>query len=237
VILPLLLMVKPLALFVHGAGGGGWEYKIWKTEFEKAGYKVVAPDLEPTGGKYENTTFDDYISQIVSAAHGQTPTVLAGASMGGVLVIKAAEQLHPKTLILACATQPKGIVPPKADLKPNPPLIQWANGPYKDTVDSMPDSDEATRKFAWPRWRNESGQVLNAVQSGVECQAPTCPVLSIIPEADDTIPPADQQALAAAYHADTHRYAGMSHVGTLLSTRAQEVAKDAIAWIRKRLRR
>ncbi|HWA83232.1 MAG TPA: alpha/beta fold hydrolase, partial [Fimbriimonadaceae bacterium] len=75
---------KPVAVMVHGAGGGGWEYRFWQPVFEKAGYRVVARDLVPAKGGLEKTTFDDYVDQICRAG-GEHPAVLIGASMGGVL--------------------------------------------------------------------------------------------------------------------------------------------------------
>jgi pimeloyl-ACP methyl ester carboxylesterase len=224
---------KPVAVMIHGAGGGGWEYKFWKPVFEKAGYRVVAPDLLPVKGGYEKTTFQDYVDQIVKAS-GPHPAALIGASMGGVLAVKAAEKLHPKALVLVCSTSPAiGSIEGKAHY---PPVIRWKGGPYKDTVASMPDSSEETRRFAHPRWRDESGAVLNTIAAGVKAAKPSCPVLSVIPEADDSIPPTQQQELASWCDADTLRFTKMSHVGPLLSTRGAEVAGLVVDWLRSRIK-
>lgn len=227
------LAPKPVAVMVHGAGGGGWEYRFWKPAFERAGYRVVAPDLVPVRGSYAATKLDDYVAQIVRAS-GPRPAVLVGASMGGVLVLKAAERLQPKTIVLVCSTLPKIEGAAARTGKPYPDIVRWKGGPYSDTVASMPDSDEATRRFAHPRWRDESGAVLNAISAGVQVKKPSCPVLSVIPEADDSIPPAEQQKLAQWAGADTLRFKGMSHVGPLLSKRAGEVAKLVQTWVENR---
>src|ERR1044072_9773573 len=58
-----LATAKPVAVMVHGAGGGGWEYKFWKPVFEAAGYRVVAPDLIPLKGGHVKTTVDDYLKK------------------------------------------------------------------------------------------------------------------------------------------------------------------------------
>ena len=226
-----LATAKPVAVMVHGAGGGGWEYKFWKPVFEAAGYRVVAPDLIPVKGGYAKTTFDDYVKQIVVAS-GPKPAVIIGASMGGILVLKAAEELHPGAIVLLCSTSPA--IGTAESKEKYPPVIRWKGGSYQDTVDSMPDSDEATRKYAHPRWRDESGAVLNAISAGIKAAKPKCPVLSVIPEADDSIEPAKQQALASWAKADTMRFAGMSHVGPLLSKRGTEVARAVVAWLRAR---
>ena len=228
---------KPVAVMVHGAGGGGWEYHYWRPIFEKAGFRVVAPDMMPTSKGLAETTFDDYVQQVVKAS-GKSPEVLIGASMGGSLVLKAAETCKPKTLILVCTSIPA--FPGRtlaAKTESYPAIIKWANGPYQDTVDSMPDSDSATHRFAHPKWRDESGKVLEAISKGVAIEKPTIPTLVIIPEGDDTVPPSEQQSLAKWLEADTHRYAGMSHVGPLFSRRREEVAAAAVDWIVQRRKR
>lgn len=227
-----------LVVMVHGAGGGGWEYDFWKPVFEKAGWRVVAKDLLPAKGGLERTKFTDYVGQV--EAWSKRPKgaklVLVGASMGGILALKAAETLHPDALVLVDSVPPKGIGParPQHDY---PPIIKWANGPIKDTRDSMPDSDEKTIQWAWKRWRDESGGVLSTISQGVSVKPPTCPVLVIIGEKDTDVDPASGREMAKKFHGDIHFYQGMSHVGPLLSTRATEVASSAQAWVAAALRR
>lgn len=240
-LLPLLTFTleqsKPVAVMIHGAGGGGWEYHYWRPVFEKAGFRVVAPDMMPSSHGLAETTFDDYVEQVVKAA-GKSPDVLIGASMGGSLVLKAAETCKPKTLILVCTSIPAFPGRSSSTKEPSyPAVVKWANGPFQDTVDSMPDSDAATHRFAHPKWRDESGKVLESISKGVSVKKPAVPTLLIIPESDDTVPPSEQQALANWIGADTHRYAGMSHVGPLFSRRRGEVAAAAVKWATNRLAR
>lgn len=213
---------------VHGAGGGGWEYDFWRPVFERAGYRVESPDLAPGPMGLGKTTIADYTKQVESIGK---PDVLIGASMGGVLVLKAAAKLRPRYLVLVCSGLPAGISPTKTG-PPYPEVVRWKDGPYEDTVASMPDSDEATRRWAWTRWRDESGAVLNEMQAGVPVTRPKARTLSVIPLADDTISPADQVKLARWAKADILQFEGMSHVGPLLSTSAQDVAKSVVKWLR-----
>lgn len=232
--LTILVAAKPQIVMIHGAGGGGWEYHYWKPVFERAGYKVVAPDLQPSKNGLAKTTLSDYVDQVVRAAAGK-PTILIGASMGGMVALKASEKIKPVRLVLVSSTLPKQVLPDNPG-QIYPPVIRWKNGPYKDTVDSMPDCDAATWKFAFPRWRDESGAVLNEISGGVLVQKPTCPVLSVIAEGDHTVPPAKQQELAAWAGADTLRFNGMSHVGPLFSRRRVEVANAILVWLSARVR-
>ncbi len=228
-----MMAVKPQIVMIHGAGGGGWEYAYWKPIFEKAGYRVIAKDLDPVAGGLEKTTFEDYVNQVVASTSGR-PTILLGASMGGALALKAADRVQPVLIVLVSSAVPRPVF--TSESAPDyPKIIKWKNGPYEDTVSSMPDADEATRKFAFPRWRDESGAVLNELKTSIEVRKPSCPVLSIIPEGDDTVKPDLQQQLAYWAGADTIRYQNMSHIGPLFSRRREEVAHAIIAWLDSRI--
>jgi len=223
-----------LAVMIHGAGGGGWEYDKWKPVFEKAGWKVIARDLVPAKAGLAQTQFKDYVAQVEGWASGpHRRVVLIGASMGGPIALKASESLHPSAIVLVDAVGPKGVGEPRHS-EPAPEIIRWANGPLKDTEDSMPDSDRPTILWAWKRWRDESGAVVNALRDGVECDKPKCPCLVVLGGNDTDVPHATGLALADWCHADVQSYAGMSHVGPLLSTRAEEVARGICQWLASR---
>jgi len=223
---------KPVAVMIHGAGGGGWEYDIWRPVFEKAGWDVVAKDLTPVKGGLKATHLEDYLRQAESWCPKDRPFILIGASMGGPIALKVAERAHPSAVVLVNAVPSSG-----TGAKNYPEVIKWANGPLKDTVDSMPDSDEATIQKAWPLWRDESGAVLRTISSGVHARKPGCPVLVVIGTKDTDVAPASGRAVAKSYGADLMEFAGMSHVGPLLSRRAAEVAKSVVTWAGARLAR
>ncbi len=223
------------AVMIHGAGGGGWEYDFWRPVFARNGWNVEARDLVPENGDLAQTTFDDYVKQVGGwQKDAPRPLILVGASMGGGIALKAAETLRPDAIILVNSVAPKGFREAR-DTSDIPDIIRWADGPLKDTEDSMPDSDRRTILWAWKKWRDESGQVVRTLRSGLEVEKPKCPVLVIIGEKDTDIPPEVSRRVAEAYGADVHFYAGMSHVGPLLSTRANEVAVAAQEWVARRM--
>ena len=60
------------ALLVHGAGGGGWEYDLWREAFERRGWRVVARDLEPGASGLAATSADDYVGQLAQWQENRT---------------------------------------------------------------------------------------------------------------------------------------------------------------------
>lgn len=229
---------KGTFVLIHGAGGGGWEYDLWKPVLEKGGWNVVAKDLMPARGGLEKTVFADYVAQVRDWLPKSGKVVLAGASMGGILALKAAETASPSAIVLINSTIPAGIAakgyPPRAPKPESPPIMRWANGPLRETREAMPDSDEKTILWAWKRWRDESGAVINTIQRGIAARKPSCPTLVVLGEKDTDIPYTTGLELAKWAGADVHLYHGMSHVGPLMSTRAAEVAAAMRHWTERR---
>ncbi len=218
---------------IHGAGGGGWEYAKWDPIFRAAGYRVIANDLVPVAAGLADTHFDDYLAQVKAWPPVGASTILIGASMGGILALQAAEALNPAALVLVNSVPPAGVGAPRA-VKSYPSLIQWANGPLEETASALFDSDEATVQWAWPRWRDESGPVLQEIASGISVKPPAYPTLVVLGTEDTDIPYQSGLALAKWAGADVHLYHGMSHVGPLLSRRAEEVAQAIMLWCQQR---
>jgi alpha-beta hydrolase superfamily lysophospholipase len=220
---------------VHGAGGGGWEYKFWQEVFEQKGWEVRAPDMMPSEKGLAKTSLDDYIAQTIKAAGDAKPVVLIGASMGGVLVLKAAEEVNASAVVLVNGTAPRAVIEQPRLTDDVPEVIRWANGPLQDTEDAMPDSDRETILWAHKLWRDESGLVVRALRAGVDAKKPNCPVLVVISLNDTDVKPELSRKVATWANADSIEYAGMSHVGPLLSTRAREVATTVEAWLAARI--
>lgn len=220
---------------IHGAGGGGWEYDKWEPVFTKAGWKVVAPDLVPSKAGLAKTTVADYVGQIQKWPYDKDkPLFIVGASMGGPLALKVAESRKVAGVILVNPVPPRGFRQPSTEVLPE--IVKWAGGPLKDSEDSMPDSDRETILMAWKKWRDESGAVITELRSGLEIKPPSYPTLMLIGDKDTDISPMVSLSVAKAFKSDVIQYAGMSHVGPLLSTRATEVAQVVELWVSGRLK-
>lgn len=224
----------PVAVLVHGAGGGGWEYRTWEPVLRRLGYVVVAKDLKPAQGGLAKTTFSDYVLQVqgwIPRSRGRT--LLVGASLGGGIVLEVAKRVRVDGVVLVNSVLPTGIADPDSS-KEIPDVVKWANGPYQETVDAMPDSDESTRRFAWKRWRDESGAVMRAVRGGRSYERPRCNLLFVISRKDADVPSSLSEKWAAQWGADAMVYADMSHVGPLLGRRSAEVSEMVGRWFLSR---
>lgn len=219
------------AVFVHGAGGGGWEWAAWARVFAAHGHAVLAPDLRPGPAGLAATSLDDYAAQVrawVAAARGGPAggrVVLVGASLGGLLALM--NRTHADALVLVNPMPPDGLPDPgdHADIVP------WGReASLAGTRRALPDADDLAALHAFRRWRDESALALRQARAGVACADAALPAL-VMASADDTdVPPAHSAALAASLRASLVRLPG-SHVGPLLGRRAAAAAAQAVEWL------
>jgi len=247
----------PAALFVHGAGGGAWEWNVWARVFAAEGFEVHALDLQPTAAGLAATRLADYSGQVRArievirrqavvgadmAATGlpvQTPVavmpaptnaslfVLIGASLGGLLALMNAEHADALVLINPVPPNPFNVQLAKQDAYPA--IIPWRqNASLEDTQRALPDADESTQLFAFRRWRDESGAAMNEARAGIVVGKPHCPTLVIASECDTDISPELSKALAHWLAADFQISLKASHVGPLLGRGAPRCAERVV---------
>lgn len=216
------------AVCVHGAGGGGWEWAIWARVFAAHGHDVIAPDLQPAPGGVAATRYTDYREQVLRWCRGVgAPVVLIGASLGASLALAAAEEAGACALLLV-----NPLVPRAARAQPRAATIPWARQrSLSGTRRAMTDADDAACLYAFRRWRDESGAVLDEAEAISVTTRPSCPTLVLAGEFDRDIPPAISRALAIRLDADFERIPGSGHLGPLLGRVAAATAERALDWL------
>jgi pimeloyl-ACP methyl ester carboxylesterase len=221
-------------LAVHGAGGGGWEWDVWAPVLAARGWRLHAPDLQPSARGLAGSRLQHYQAQVEQAALAMpAPVVLLGASLGGLLVLAASAAVQPAAVILVNPLPPAGTGPGPMP-RSWPTVVPWTRAALAGTVADLPDADLATARWAHRRWRDESGAVLRQAQAGIAVTRPSCPVLVLAAALDDDVPPALSRALAASLDADFAQVAGCSHLGILVGDRAAAAATLAAAWLAAR---
>lgn len=218
------------ALCVHGAGGGAWEWALWRGVFDAHGIQCAAIDLQPAGGGLPSTDLDDYLAQVRAAlAATPRPRALVGASLGGLLALACADEADALVLVNPLPPAPWALrLPPRTW----PDVVRWGtDARLASTKRALFDSDEATAIEAMRRWRDDSGRVLREAHAGLDIEAPRGPVLCIASGRDDDIPPALTAECASAWGAELMRLPEASHVGPLLGRDATHTAARAVAWL------
>lgn len=158
--------------------------------------------------------------------------MLVGASLGGLLALMAAPRVRPAAIVLVNTMPPApwhAMLPAR---EPYPDVIPWRReASLEGTRRAMPDADDAACLYAFERWRDESGAVMNAARNGIAVQRPGCPVLVMASEFDADVPPAASAQLAREWGATLMPLPGASHVGPLLGRRAAAHAALAASWL------
>jgi hypothetical protein len=221
------------ALALHGAGGGGWEWKLWRDVLAASGIEPVAPDLLPIAAGLSETGYEHYLQQAnVALAALPRPRAVIGASLGGLLAMGCAQAADALVLVNPLPPAPWAASLPARDW---PDVVPWRReARLASTRRALPDADDATALFAFRHWRDESGAVLRAAHAGIHVNKPACRVLCVVSKHDEDVPPALTRALAAAWEADLIEADSPSHVGPLLGRCATDTAALVAAWLSAR---
>jgi len=237
--------VKGRVVFVHGAGGGAWEWAIWRRGFAAQGWNVIARDLQPAECGLAQTRLQNYAGQVedwmrAGAGEGDqgesVRSVLVGASLGGLLALSVAQRVVPAALVLVNPLPPAGIEP-RRESRQWPDIVAWGSArSFASTCRAMPDADDAARWFAFRRWRDESGCVLREASRGAAVDVVTCPMLIFAGERDADVAPAASRTLAEIHGAEFRLLHGAGHLSPLLGRIASAVAQDAADWCARSIR-
>jgi pimeloyl-ACP methyl ester carboxylesterase len=224
-----------VAVGVHGAGAGGWEWAIWRRVFAAAGIAWQAPDLQPVAAGLAATTLEDYSVQVARwiaaarAAYPQRPLALVGASLGGLLAALHADAAD--ALVLVNPMPPQGL-PGPAETAPVRPWRRTAS--LAGTRRALGDADPFAALLAFRQWRDESAQVLAAARAGCTVAPPACPCLILASADDEDVPAATSIALAERWRATLIRSPG-THVAPLLGRHAAVNAAHVADWLNRSL--
>lgn len=215
-------------MLVHGAGGGAWEWNIWMRVFAASGWCCEALDLQPADAGLAVTSLADYTAQVEQVLARQAqPAVLIGASLGALLALRCAHAAAALVLVNPLPPKPWQLGSDKVW----PEIVPWRRArSLEGTRRAMTEADDAACLYAFRRWRDESGRVLNEAHAGVEVVAPAVACL-VMASIDDTDVPHDRSvALAQGLGASLLNLPG-GHLAPLLGRGAATAATQAVAWL------
>src|SRR5688572_16462314 len=87
-------------VLVHGAGGGAWEWAIWRRVFAAHGFAARAIELDAAPEGLAHTTFEHYAAQVRACAGACDAVAFVGASLGGLLALACADAVAARALVL-----------------------------------------------------------------------------------------------------------------------------------------
>jgi pimeloyl-ACP methyl ester carboxylesterase len=217
-------------IMVHGAFCGGWTFDVFRAPFEAAGYTVLTPDLigHDGVGAVTGVSMTDYARQIARLVEAcETPPILIGHSMGGLVAQMAATRARVSKLILLAPSAPWGVSGASLEEAASA-MSLYALGPYwlqavapdygvvrRYSVDRLP---RPVRKAIFARMTAESGRALWETLNWwldpfmtTSVAAPACPVLAIAGGKDVIHPPATVRQTAARLGGVVEVFPEMSH--------------------------
>jgi pimeloyl-ACP methyl ester carboxylesterase len=195
-------------VLVHGAGSGPYVYDGWSAWFP--GVETIAVDLH-AGLDVGLASHADYAARVVVAARAATgPVALCGWSMGGLVVLEAAQVAKPSAVVLLEASPPAEVQ-------------GFADTPVEDGTF---DPEEVYGAFPdGMRARPESLRARGERKRGVS--APELPCPSLVVHGDDF--PGDRgRELAAFYGSDLRAFPGFDHWDLVLRP---EVPAAVAEWL------
>ncbi len=203
---------RPAIIFVHGNMQGAWIYSNWLKVLHEAGIAATAVDARGHGGLPTEDLLaaglSDYGDDVANIARTfEHPPVLAGHSMGGMMVGVGATRTDVSGLILLAPSPPANL--PGA--QPVPPVDETRQLPPADekTVREkyLPNHKEHDISAMLERQCSESSVAINdryKLRVAVDVDKINCPALCIAAGRDWPIthPPGQDAAVGDFYGAE-----------------------------------
>jgi pimeloyl-ACP methyl ester carboxylesterase len=235
---------KPL-LFVHGELGGSWLWERYLGYFASRGWEGHALNLQnhywsQTADPTE-LTFETYVDDVVAALNRLGPsTVAIGHGMGGLLILKAAEQAAIAGLVLLSPEPPAALrMPaPAHELREIPDvygrgLIGWETLPERLLRDhrDLTLADVLRIQHLLGQKPRESGRARRSVQAGVPVDPrpfAEIPRLVIGAGLDRTVAEPSTEQLAAWIGAQYEPFGAHSHFGLVAGEHSHQQVAESI---------
>lgn len=243
---------KPL-LFVHGMWHGAWCWeKYFLPYFAQNGYLAYAMSLRGHGKsegreKLRWTSLADYVADVEAVVEQlETPPVLIGHSMGGMIVQKYLESHQIPAAILLASAPPGGLLPTTLRVAMQRPLA-FLKVNLMMSLYPVIGTPESCQKFLFSK-DMEKEQVMEyfrqmqdeAYRAYIDMLALNLPrpglvdtkMLVLGAENDRAISPKGVYATAKAYGVDAEIFPGMAH-DMMLESGWQKVADRILGWLQE----
>ena len=197
-------------LLVHGAGSGPWVFEGWPESFPDI--TVATVDLQE-GLDVATASHADYATEVADAAAAlPAPVSLCGWSMGGLVVLEAAERVRPHSVIL---------------LEPSPPAEVQGHNPDTEVGQGTFDPEAVYGRFPpGIRARSESARARAERKRGISVPSLSCASLVVY---GDTFRDERGKAIARLYGSDELDFPGFDHWGLVSDVRVRAAIAEWLA--------
>lgn len=248
-------------MMIHGMWGSAAYWEKFRGHFENLGYRCIVPTLRHHGGAFDDpphpdlgtTSLLDYAADLESEiAKMESPPILMGHSMGGLLAQILAARGLAKALVLLTPASPAGIIAlhPSVIRSFWSGLTRWGfwRKPYRQTYGEAVYSmmhllSEEERRECWSHFGHESGRAVFEIGfwlldfrhgARVKADRVTCPVLVISGKEDRITPASVVRQVAKRYGA---QYVEMeNHAHWVVGEPGwEDVAGQAAGWLKTTL--
>jgi pimeloyl-ACP methyl ester carboxylesterase len=215
---------RPPVVMIHGAFCGGWSLARWSTAYKARGFAVHAPTLRYHGSGQESlrcvggVSIRDYCADLCALLEGfDSPPVIVGHSLGGLIAQMLAARVRLRALILLAPLAPWGIFPSTTFEWMAMQALYWEVGFRQKvvkprhsiaTAHALELVPEHERAAILQRLVPESGQAIfeamhwmldSRKTSFVDQRHVTCPILCLAGGRDRIVSPATIRRIARRY--------------------------------------
>ena len=189
-------------LLAHGSGSGPWVFDDWAASFP--GVTVAAVDLH-ANLDVSRASHADYAAAVGrAAAQLPQPVALCGWSMGGLVVLQAAEEVRPHAVIV---------------IEPSAPAEVQGFRSETEVTDGSFDPEAVYGRFpAGIRARPESARARAERKAGISVPRLSCPSLVVF---GDSFRAERGESVAQLYDSDELDLPGLDHWDLVLDERVR----------------
>lgn len=256
-------MDAPIVL-VHGTNAGPWTMANFERYFAALGWRCLSPACRHHGDalsrgnpvSLNGISIADYVDDIARViATLDTPPVIVGHSLGGVIAQKLAARGLARAIVLLNGSVNWGVLPTTDEERALAKALMSA-GPFWETT-LLPDFDtmskfglnmleKAEQRRVFDRLGPESGRVMFELffwmfdenqTTRIDYENITCPVLMVSGSEDLAIPPSTSRLIAQRHGslATFHEAEGFGHYLTLEPC-WRDIADLCAGWLTATLR-
>jgi pimeloyl-ACP methyl ester carboxylesterase len=245
---------------IHGMWVGGWVWDDYKRFFEATGYRCVAPTLRyhdaPPSGRPDprlgTTSLLDYAEDIEKEIRAlDTPPIVMGHSMGGLLAQMLASRGLASAAVLLAPAPPAGITALHLSTIRGfvSVFLTWGfwRKPVRQTFGEASNTALHTlpmekQKEIYSRFVYESGRAAFEIglplldrrgAAKVDATRVTCPMLVVVGARDRMTPPSVARKVARRYRAAATYKEFPDHTHWLVGESGRPVAEYVAEWLRE----